>query len=107
MNTPDPLAGFFAADTPPAMDRVFRTAVMERVARRRFQIELALRCVATLCLLAGLALVAPVLQRLAGLLGRDLSEVLVILALSGGIAFIGHAWLTRAASFEWPRLRLF
>ena len=103
----DPLADFFAAEAVPAVDRGFRTAVMERVARRRLHIELALRGVATLLLLLGVALVSPALQRLAKLLGEGLLAVTMIVLAASMIAWLGHVWLTRQPRLALPRLRLF
>ncbi|WP_323763173.1 hypothetical protein [Maricaulis sp.] len=105
MDKTDPLADFFAAETVPAGDRAFRTGVMERVARRRLRIELVLRLVAGCLLVLGLALVSPALQIIAETLGQEMSGVLQIIAIGGGIAFLGHGWVTR--TIRLPRLRLF
>ncbi|OLF77770.1 hypothetical protein AWH62_03610 [Maricaulis sp. W15] len=105
MDKTDPLADFFAADAAPANDRAFRTRVMERVARRRLRIELVLRLVAGCLLVLGLALVSPVLQSLADMLGQEMSMPLQVIAMAGGIAFLGHAWLSRTINL--PRLRPF
>ncbi|WP_297734872.1 hypothetical protein [uncultured Maricaulis sp.] len=107
MSQPDPLADFFAADTAPAVDRGFRMAVMEKVAARRLRVELVLRSLATLLLLLGVALVSPVLQRFAQLLGQDLSQVLLVMLVAGTVAYLGHFWLTRQPILRLPRLRFF
>ena len=102
MTPTDPLAEFFA-DTPRAQpDRVFRAAVMERVARRRLRVELALRAVATLLLVVGLALLSPGLQLIAQGIGHGLAEVMFVLVPAGVVAALGRAWLVRR-----PVLRLF
>ncbi|WP_417486950.1 hypothetical protein [Maricaulis sp.] len=105
MDKTDPLADFFAAETVPSSDRAFRTGVMERVARRRLRIELVLRLVAGCLLVLGLALVSPALQIIAGTLGQEMSAALQIIAIVGGVAFLGHGWLTRTINL--PRLRMF
>jgi len=105
MDKTDPLADFFAADTAPSVDRAFRTGVMERVARQRLRIELVLRLVVGCLLVLGLALMSPALQSLAGVLGQDMSTVLQVIAIAGGIAFLGHGWLTR--TIRLPRVHLF
>lgn len=105
MDKTDPLADFFAAETAPVADRAFRTGVMERVAQRRLRIELVLRLVAGCLLVLGLALISPALQSVANMLGQDMSVVLQFVAIGGGIAFLGHGWLTRTISL--PRMRLF
>ncbi len=107
MSQPDPLADFFAEDAAPAVDRGFRTAVMERIARRRLRVELVLRGVATLLLLLGVALISPVLQRFVELLGQELSQVLLVMLAAGMVAYLGHFWLTRRPILRLPRLRLF
>ncbi|MDF1767444.1 hypothetical protein [Maricaulis sp.] len=107
MSQPDPLADFFAADAAPAVDRGFRMAVMEQVARRRLRVELALRSLATLLLFVGVALISPVLQRFAQLLGQDLSQVLLVMLAAGLVAYLGHFWLTRKPVLRLPHLRFF
>lgn len=102
MDKTDPLAGFFAAEAAPTVDRAFRVDVMEKIARRRLRFELLLRLCAGLLLVAGLALMAPAVQAVAELLRRDLASVLPVVAIGVGIAFLGHAWLTRLITL--PRL---
>ena len=105
MDKTDPLADFFAADAAPANDRAFRTGVMERVARRRLRIELVLRLLAGCLLVLGLALISPALQIVADTLGQEMSAALQIIAIGGGVAFLGHGWVSR--TIRLPRLRLF
>jgi hypothetical protein len=102
METTDPLADFFTAEAAPTSDRAFRVGVMEKIARRRLRIELVLRLCAGLLLVIGLALMAPAVQGVAELLGRDMATVLPVVAVGIGTAFLGHAWLTRPIAL--PRL---
>ncbi|WP_300543276.1 hypothetical protein [Maricaulis sp.] len=105
MTGADPLNAFFRAGEAPAADARFRLAVMEKVALRRFRVDLALRLLAAALLLIGAVLLAPVLDGIAAALGGTLYDLFLVLGVAGLIAFAGHAWLTR--TIRWPALRLF
>jgi hypothetical protein len=105
MTERDPLAAFFdAGDAPPA-DPGFRTAVMERVARRRLRLELAARLASGVLLVLAAMVLAPVFEPVAALFGAGLADVIVVLAVTGLVAFAGHYWLTRPVRL--PALRIF
>lgn len=80
------LSAFFAASEPPARDHAFQAEVMARVARRRFQRELAL--IGGLSLLGGAVLwaLAPVISPVLQSLGQELvpaaAALAVVMALS-------------------------
>ena len=106
----DPLAAFFQAGEVPSVDPAFRIDVMEAVARRRFRIGLAIRAgvLAGLVVLAGLLM--PVVDHIAVSLGAPLLELLVILLVTGLVAFAGQAWLRRhpaMPAFSLRRFRIF
>jgi hypothetical protein len=106
----DPLAAFFQAGEVPSVDPGFRIEVMEAVARRRFRIGLAVRAavLAGLVVLAGLLM--PVIDQLAVSLGAPLLELLVVLLVTGLVAYAGQAWLRRNPDrplLRWRRFRIF
>lgn len=105
MSEHDPLAAFFEAGEAPAADPGFRTAVMEAVARRRLRLELAARLVAGCVLALAAVLLAPVFAPVAELFGVGLADVLIVLGVTGIVAFAGHYWLTHPVRL--PALRLF
>ena len=76
----DHLAALFAQDLPPARDPAFSAAVLEAVARRRFQRELAFVAAVSLTGAAALAVLWPVLQPALHLLARDLGPTALALA---------------------------
>lgn len=76
----DHLAALFAQDLPPARDPAFSVAVLEAVARRRFQRELAFVAAVSLTGAAALAVLWPVLQPALHLLARDLGPTALALA---------------------------
>lgn len=106
MTDRDPLHAFFEAGDVPSADPGFRLSVMEKVAARRFRMELAARLAAG-ALLAVLALIlAPVagdvLAPLVRLLDDRLALGALVLALVTALA--GHALLSRGLRLPLPRL---
>lgn len=86
----DHLAALFAQDLPPARDPAFSAAVLEAVARRRFQRELAFIAAASLAGAAALAMLWPVLQPALRALAEGLAPA--------GLAIGGAALLVALAS---------
>jgi hypothetical protein len=78
----DTLRALFAADRPPVRDPVFQAAVMEAVARRRFQFDVALLSGATA--LGALALWAlwPVVAPALAAMGESLAPVAACVSLA-------------------------
>lgn len=106
MTDRDPLQAFFQAGAVPSADPGFRLSVMERVAVRRFRVELAAR-LAVCALLAVLAfalapVMAEVLAPFAYLLDARLA--LGMLALAVAAALAGQALLSRRLRLSLPRL---
>ena len=95
MTKPDPLKSFFEAGDAPAVDTGFRTAVMERIARRRLQLGLARAALAGLAVFAALQLLGPVILTLVVGLSAPLAGVVLVLAATGLAAFAGHYLVTR------------
>ena len=92
------LENLFTLDEAPAVDPAFRAGVMRAVAQRRFLIELAiLACVSVVLLIvlsaSGEALAAAASQMLSSM---DMAGLTLVIA--GGVAFLGHALVTRAIS---------
>ncbi len=106
MTEQDPLNAFFNAGEVSAFDPDFRARTMDRIAQRRFGVELAVRLVAGVLLVFGLMMLGPGLATLASeVLPPELTPVLLALALAAGIAYSGHYLLTH--SIRVPRLRFF
>ncbi|WP_339745712.1 hypothetical protein [uncultured Maricaulis sp.] len=95
MTNTDPLKTFFEADDVPAADPGFRTAVMERVARRRLQFALARAALAGLVVFAILLLLRSLILTLVVGLSAALGEAVLVLAAIGLAAFAGHFLVTR------------
>ena len=102
MNADERLAAFFEADEAPAVDPGFRTEVMEKVARRRFNIELAVVLLACLLAAAALAAFAPALTPyLVSLLGAVEAPAITLVAIA---AIAGLGWALFAGLVRAPRL---
>ena len=100
----DPLKAFFEADAAPAVDPGFRMAVMERVARRRFQLELARAAVAGLAVFVALLLLRPLMLSLLLLLSTSFQQVLLVLGVVALVAFIAHKLATDSVALPgWAR----
>lgn len=84
----DQLAALFAQDLPPARDPAFSVAVLEALARRRFQRELVWVGVASLAGAAALAVLWPVLRPALRLLAQDLGPTCLALAMAAAIVAI-------------------
>lgn len=84
------LRALFAQDEPPARDPAFSTAVMEKVARRRFAVDIARLAGATA--LGGLVLWAvwPALAPILAGLGPDLMPVAACLTLAAGAVLLAE-----------------
>ncbi len=106
MTKPDPLKIFFEAGEAPASDRGFRTAVMERVARRRLQFGLARAALAALVVFAALQVLGPVILALLAGLSASLAGVVLVLGATGLAAFAGHYLATRTVRLPGWMLRL-
>tara|TARA_R110000868_G_scaffold26347_2_gene101506 strand:+ start:1010 stop:1333 length:324 start_codon:yes stop_codon:yes gene_type:complete len=95
MSKTDPLQAFFAAGEAPAVDRAFRTRVMEAVARRRLRIEIAASALAGLVVYLVLLLLRPAFETLVPDLSAALQGAVVILAAIGLAIYAGNLLLTR------------
>lgn len=84
----DQLAALFAQDAPPARDPAFSAAVLETLARRRFQRELAFVAAVSLAAAAGLAVLWPVIQPTLRLLAQGLGPTAVSLAVALAIVAV-------------------
>jgi hypothetical protein len=85
MRETDPLKAFFDAGDVASADPAFRLRVVEAVARRRFRLELVTRLAISVLLLAGVALIAPTLGPLAGMVFAQLTGSLGPVMLAFGI----------------------
>lgn len=95
MTNTDPLKAFFEVGDAPVVDPGFRTAVMERVARRRLQLTLARAALAGLVVFAILLLLRSVIITLVAGLSAALGEAVLVLTAIGLAAFAGHFLVTR------------
>ena len=93
--TTDPVKAFFEAGEAPAIDRPFRAATMQRIARRRLQFELARAGLAGLAVFAALLLLRPVIIALVLSLPASLGEAGVVLAVTGLAVCGGYYLVTR------------
>ncbi len=92
------LENLFAMDDVPAFDPAFRAGVMRAVARRRFLVELAVLACASVVLLIVLLASGDALATAAAQMLSSLDTAGATLVIAGGVAFLGHALVTRAIS---------
>jgi len=88
----DPLIDFFEAPEAPARDATFRLSLMERVAKRRLQLELALASAFVVIAATCLWLVWPALSPSLSSVGQSILEPLAVLSFIAVVAFAGK-WL--------------
>ena len=93
MSDPDALlADLWAADEPPEHDHAFVIAAMERVERRRFQVNLVLLAVAVAIIGVVAWAVAPVLAVVARALVPGDGAVAATLCAAGVMSFFLWSW---------------
>ena len=96
MNSENSPESLFAQDEAPAVDPTFRAGVMRAVAQRRFRIELGIFAASSLVMLIVLFVSGDALMASASQLASSLGEPGIVLLIAGGVAFLGHALITRA-----------
>ncbi len=106
MSNTDPLKEFFDADEAtqaPAIDIAFRLAVMEKVARRRFQTEVALYLGGMILVSICLALAWPGLEIAFLVLSQSLKDIVAMLTIMIVIAMAGQMVATHPKWLRLPR----
>ncbi len=99
----DPLKAYFDAGQAPAEDTAFRLALMERVAKRRFQIELGLEIVFFAALALCLALLWPALNATLLSVGGSMTGIAAMVTVLGAIALAGQWAATHRLRLPLPR----
>lgn len=96
----DRLRALFSQDEPPARDAVFSTAIMEKIARRRFQEDVALLCGVSVVGAGVLWGVWPTLQPALVAISQGLAPALGAVALAFCAAMILGGRPTSALGLE-------
>jgi hypothetical protein len=96
MNADDRLQALFAQDEPPARDLGFTLAVMEKVARRRLMLSLAMLALPTLLAMLVLWAVAPAFQPLFESVAEGVWPAVPAAILAGFLALLSWQLLAPA-----------
>ena len=99
----DPLMEFFEADDAPIRDAEFRLTLMERIAKRRLQLELGAQLGLVILLGVCLWLLWPALDAALLSVGRSITSATATLTLLGTLVFVGWWTTTHRLRIQLPR----